>query len=148
MSSSKMNLILAWFSSFLIFFTLSSNKIDNGLNGYYQEFMDLAKQECNKISPPSQFSITFSLLSGDNVGECTTYLVRRKIEIDKNYWNNSSIETKRQLMFHELTHCVLDMDHVNSESNYMNPYLVELPAEELYRQVKQNMATYCNNRLD
>jgi hypothetical protein len=136
--------LFVWISSIILFFMLPINNIDKELQSYYKEYMDLAKSQCDKIKPPTQFSIRFGKLSDDNIGVCTYYVNRREILIDNNYWRMSNLEIRKQLIFHELTHCILGIDHINLESNYMNPYLLELPEEELYIQVKQNMKAVCN----
>ena len=139
-----MGFLAVWISSVIMFFTLPMNNIDKDLNLYYKEFMDLGKKECKKIQKPNQFSIKFSKLTDDNIGLCTVYVHRKEILIDENYWAISNLETRKQLVFHELTHCILNKDHVNSEDNYMNPYLIELPKDVLYEQVKDNMVKFCN----
>jgi hypothetical protein len=140
----SMSGLFIWISSIILFFILPINNIDKDLQGYYKEYMDLAKSQCNKIKPPTQFSIRFGKLSDDNIGVCTYYLNRREILIDISYWRMSNLETRKQLMFHELTHCILDMHHIDLESNYMNSYLIELPKDVLYEQVKDNMVKFCN----
>jgi Zn-dependent peptidase ImmA (M78 family) len=140
-----MGLLAAWFSAIILFFTIPLNNIDKDLNVYYAEFMALGKEQCNKIQKPNQFSIRFSKLTDDNIGLCTVYLHRKEILIDENYWTISNLETKKQLMFHELTHCILNKHHIDTEDNYMNPYLIQLPEDVLYNQVKENMTQFCND---
>ena len=139
-----MGFFAIWISSMILFFTLPMNSIDKDLNSYYKEFMDLGKEHCNKIQKPNQFSIRFSKLTDDNIGLCTVYIHRKEVLIDENYWAISNLETRKQLVFHELTHCILDKNHIDSEDNYMNPYLIELPKDVLYEQVKDNMVKFCN----
>jgi hypothetical protein len=139
-----MSFLAIWISSVILFFTLPTNNIDKELNSYYKEFMDLGKERCNKIQKPNQFSIKFSKLTDDNIGLCTVYIHRKEVLIDENYWAISNLETRKQLVFHELTHCILDKNHIDSEDNYMNPYLIELPKDVLYEQVKDNMVKFCN----
>lgn len=141
-----MGFLAVWFSSVVLFFILPINNVDKDLNVYYKEFMDLSKKQCNKIQKPNQFSIRFSKLPDDNIGLCTIYIHRKEVLIDENYWSISNLETRKQLVFHELTHCILDKHHIDSEDNYMNPYLIELPQDVLYNQVKDNMRLFCEQR--
>ncbi len=139
-----MSFLAVWISSIILFFTLPINNIDKELNSYYKEFMDLGKESCNKVQKPNQFTIKFGKLTDDNIGLCTVYIHRKEVLIDENYWAISNLETRKQLVFHELTHCVLDMHHIDLENNYMNSYLIELPKDVLYEQVKDNMVKFCN----
>ena len=41
--------------------------------------------------------------------------MHREIIISKTRWDQLSFVHKRELIFHELGHCVLDLDHVKSE---------------------------------
>ncbi len=141
-----MGFLAVWVSAVILFFTVPSISIDRDLNSYYNEFMNLGNQQCDKIKKPNQFSIRFSKLKDDNIGLCTVYLHRKEILIDENYWAVANLETKKQLMFHELTHCILDKHHVDLENNYMNSYLVELPEDIFYEQVKDNMRLFCEQR--
>ena len=43
----------------------------------------------------------------------------KKVIIDFNYWNNASFAEKEFIIFHELGHCFLDRDHLDS-SNAQN----------------------------
>jgi hypothetical protein len=139
-----MGILAAWVSAIILFFTIPLNNIDKDLNSYYKEFMSIGKEQCDKIQKPNQFSIRFGELTDDNIGLCTFYLHRKEILIDENYWAISNLETRKQLVFHELTHCILDTHHIDAEDNYMNPYLIQLPEDVLYNQVKDNMIKFCN----
>ena len=55
------------------------------------------------------------------VGQCYTYSDDSKeIVIDENYWKNLDYLDKEYVMLHELGHCVLDRDHVNSKDSNGN----------------------------
>lgn len=44
------------------------------------------------------------------------------IHIDQTDWNNLSSSGRKQLIFHELGHCVIDRPHSNSTNSIMYPY--------------------------
>lgn len=54
----------------------------------------------------------FKKLDKPTVGLCTSYEEgSRKIEIDPDYWQSVNALGKEQLVFHELGHCALNLDH-------------------------------------
>jgi hypothetical protein len=80
-------------------------------------------------------SISFNALSG-YVGVCKIYNNgQRRIEIDREYWDNSGDLVKEELLFHELGHCILNRKHdetMTTHSDYrhrfpnsiMYPYII------------------------
>ena len=62
--------------------------------------------------PSRQVAGFFTTLDVPTVGLCTSYSEGlRKIEIDPTFWAKSNPLTREQLIFHELGHCVLNLDH-------------------------------------
>lgn len=67
----------------------------------------------------------------DAVGLCYAFVYSngkpyfRKIEILKSFWDTATPQTKRVLVYHELGHCALDLNHkpVNSPT-IMAPYVL------------------------
>ncbi len=55
------------------------------------------------------------------VGQCYSYSDNSKeIIIDENYWRDLNDMDKEYIMLHELGHCVLDRDHLNSKDQNGN----------------------------
>lgn len=52
----------------------------------------------------------FEQLEGTTIGECR-YEEPPVIAIDPDYWNKASDEKRESLIFHELGHCFLGLDH-------------------------------------
>lgn len=82
-----------------------------------------------KISYPS---IIFGDLSDIRVGVCTLYSNGNwEIIIDKEYWENTSRESRIGLIFHELGHCILHRGHeeqfIITEHNYQVPKSLMYP---------------------
>lgn len=76
---------------------------------YYERFTDVYKVDVKYVA--GWFADTNSH-SENAVGICYSYTDgSRRIEIDPDYWANSSDDGKEQLMFHELGHCALNLDH-------------------------------------
>lgn len=111
---------------------------------YQKDFVSLTKPYCAKIETPPRFLIKFGKLSDSEIGVCKVFLFRKEITIDKEYWDKASQGIKKQLVYHELTHCILNIHHVDDFFNYMNPYLNEIPETELLLQVEKNAQDYCN----
>jgi hypothetical protein len=140
-----MAFLLSLFASLLLFLSAPNKKADSELYPYYKDFMAFSKKKCSKIETPNQFLLTFGTLKNDQIGLCYTYpFNKREIFIDESYWGIATEIEKRQLIYHELTHCILDKDHVNDAENYMSPYLFPLEEQELYKQLTINIEEFCN----
>ena len=144
MRNPRMVFLVSWFVSLVLFLSIPIKQVHPELIEYYKNFMVLVKQECPKIEPPRQLILEVGVLSDNNIGVCYYYTVKRNIVVDKFYWETATHQQRKQLMYHELSHCVLNKDHVQSELDYMNPYATEVSDEELIRQVKENAVSFCN----
>lgn len=144
MRNPRMVFLVSWFVSLVLFLSIPIKRVHPELIEYYKNFMVLVKQECPKIEPPRQLILEVGVLSDNNIGVCYYYTVKRNIVVDKFYWETATHQQRKQLMYHELSHCVLNKDHVQSELDYMNPYATEVSDEELIRQVKENAVSFCN----
>jgi hypothetical protein len=64
-----------------------------------------------------KLSINFSNLEGTTIGRCYWLLNSEiEIEIDKNWWDNSSFLSKEFLIYHELEHCIRYRMHTNQKT--------------------------------
>jgi hypothetical protein len=52
-------------------------------------------------------------LPGTKVGECYSSQIESTISILRSYWNQSSDYGKEHIIFHELGHCFLGLEHQN-----------------------------------
>lgn len=101
---------------------------------YYKEFQDV----CN-IVPTTP--IDFKEIESPSVGLCrmwTGQKVYTQIEIDPSYWEKASEPHRRWLVFHELGHCLLGLEHDETmedgvPASIMHPYIAH-KAEELLEQ--------------
>lgn len=57
--------------------------------------------------------IYFEEQTGNVIGVCKSKGAYRAIEIDPEWWNEADDWGREALMFHELSHCILDQDHRN-----------------------------------
>lgn len=136
--------VLTFLTFVFVLLNINIKKTDHDFNKYYEEFIQITKKECDKIEKPSRLSINFSNLTEDQIGLCIIFPLKKHILIDSRYWNKATEQQKKQLIFHELTHCVLHYNHVDNIFNYMNPYIIELPDYVLTEQTKEYARLYCN----
>ncbi|NOT37395.1 MAG: hypothetical protein HOP11_08465 [Saprospiraceae bacterium] len=64
-----------------------------------------------------ELNIKFSLLNDNAVGQCQKSKDSHTILIDQTYWNSLSILDKELILFHELGHCILNREHIDSSNN-------------------------------
>lgn len=84
--------------------------VDERARSLVNEYFWLSKQ--NNITFTHKVSVGFKVLNdGLAVGMCTFGPGWREIDIDSNYWYNSTNTTRLALVFHELTHCYCGRDH-------------------------------------
>lgn len=133
-------------ASLLIFEATPIRYVNTELLPYYNKFMDFTTQICtkDKYFYPNKIYIGFSSLKGNVIGECSVSREAFYINIKSDYWFHSKDSVRESLMFHEMTHCVLKMDHVDDRNNYMNPEINEdLTKEQIEAQLIQNLNKRC-----
>jgi hypothetical protein len=92
----------------LLGFSLQYKSVDPAFIKYYESFnRDANNQVTSRIL--DRTSMVFSNLEGDTVGRC--YYLSYSMEIDEGYWNMISEKRKKNLIYHELGHCVLRRGH-------------------------------------
>lgn len=80
--------------------------VDEALASY------LVKFELDVGASTKDIDVVFGALDGDVVGVCYAWTDgKRKIVIDKEYWDLEREEQKEELIFHELGHCAMGLDH-------------------------------------
>jgi hypothetical protein len=110
---------------------------------YYSEFMVLYNHYCSHRKLPSKIKIRYKRLPEGIIGLCTSSAISATISIDPEYWETANDEQRKQLMFHELGHCFLDLDHVEEKRHYMNAYVTDLTDLELMSQVNEDFRSKC-----
>lgn len=58
------------------------------------------------------------------------------IVLDSAYWYGASETEKQALLFHELAHDILNVDHSKDECSFMYPELYECQLDDLYEQIR------------
>jgi hypothetical protein len=78
-----------------------------------------------------------------NSGLCKVFYGRKEIDISRHTLKYAPIY-KDQVFYHEMTHCLLDKDHVSNPNNYMHESsFPNLSKEELLEQVKIDIKKGC-----
>lgn len=124
-------------------------KVDPVIEPYVEEFKSIGQSVCNKVdyfTPPKtiiQFKKSLLTEKENIIGVCYRSNISYKIEYDEDYFYGLSPTSKKALVFHELTHCMLLIDHSEDRHNYMYENLVELDEKTLYNQLKDNFKKRC-----
>lgn len=75
------------------------------------------------------------------IAQCILYSNgRRDIQVDPTIWNNADDSAREQILFHELGHCALFLDHI-STLNSSN-----CPVSVMYPYAFGDSSCYLNNR--
>ena len=115
------------------------------VKNYYNEYVSYIPHDCRrKVFRFNKFNIKFSPLGGDFIGFCNKMFRERKIILDTQYWKWMSEADKKQLLFHELSHCLINKNHVEDMTNYMYPTAYTVPEEIFVAQVKEDIKNYCD----
>lgn len=148
MKNKRLAFLLAIFASFLLYLHVPLKSINKDLNPYYQEFMELYDKHCPDRPLPAKLIVRYQGLPGMIIGLCSRMYEGSVVSIDPLYWVTSNTLEQKQLMFHELTHCVLYLSHLeNLETNhYMAPHMEEITNEELIGQTVNLMQQVCKNQ--
>lgn len=124
----------------LIFF----NNINVELKPYYHSYLNMLHTHCN-INPAPRFTLDFKSCGEDKcIGYCLPGKLEQKVFVDREFWNRSTKFVREQLIFHELSHCILHAQHSKDKSNFMYPYTpVDISKAEFYNEVNDLMEQTC-----
>jgi hypothetical protein len=129
-----------------IFYFFGPVSFDNKvLEPYKLEVMTMIQQHCypsQYYNPKKQF-LYFKQLTDGAIGQCVLNPFYYKIEIDPDYWRHLSEDERYQLLAHELTHCVLLIDHIDNKNDYMYYYMVDIPKDIVKKQLLENIKLRC-----
>lgn len=124
--------------------------IEKELIPFLEEWKTLYKKACNKpidqLVPPGLSLILLRPTKAGVLGVCY-YSYGRGFEIHISPgllvspdWDNKM----RTVVFHEFTHCMLNVKHTEDPNNYMFKYITEMDEETLNAQVLQNLREHCD----
>jgi hypothetical protein len=131
-------LTLGW-----LFIVAPFNYVEPELLIYKQDYDAIAGRYC-KFPFINKMYLGFVPSDEDGVlGVCKKNLLGNSfvIEFNRNWWDQLDDSQRRQLVYHELTHCYFDVDHSEKLYHYMNAYMDDV--YELDEQVKHTLIDIC-----
>jgi len=128
--------------------------ISNETKDHYLLYKSIYEFNCNKKleTNTDRFIVTIvptlKPLINDNrhiVGLCfQNRLGHKYVLFERDYWDKASTLKRNILVFHELSHCLLDKKHVHDANSYMYPTLPDISMIQLYDQFTKDVKLYCN----
>ena len=106
------------------------------VNSWNNELMTIEKDCGKKLKLPSKILVDFGDTEGA-IGYCQRFPNGFKIIIDKNYWDNKLDDLgKRQLLLHEMMHCIFKVGHnLKDPNHFMYPEYTPIKESDLLIQV-------------
>ncbi len=90
--------------------------VDQQLWPFFEKFEAAAKQRGRTINlATQQIKATIEPIPASNVGLCSRTNNDRVIIIDQKFWTSRSLLSRELIVFHELGHCSLQLEHRNSQ---------------------------------
>lgn len=116
------------------------------LRYYTKDYYKLVKSRCpgKARDLTNMYSIDFIDNSKEYIGVCMWRYNGYKIFINREWWNKAIEPEKRQLMYHELAHCVINKMHINDRQHYMYSYFTPLFYEDYIKQVVSDIDVWCS----
>jgi len=99
-------------------------KIDKRLEPSVDWVMNIVNEECPKHNYfwPSKIEIKIEDKPNYSyIGICRKNPLTFIIEVQQYFYEMEQEEFIKQLMAHELIHCIFNQDHINEDGNLMNP---------------------------
>ncbi len=92
-------------------------QVDLELASYLEDFIHEGEaRSYQPVVDPRILDIRFDTLSGPVTGQCLTYSDgRREVKVSVSFWSNASAFEREFLLFHELGHCLLDREHLDTQ---------------------------------
>lgn len=124
---------------------VSKNNIDPQTKKFYKEYISYIPETCKPdILRQNKIIIRFEKLESNFIGFCNRMFKQRVILLDVGFWSWTRETDKKQLLFHELSHCLLNKEHVDNAAHYMYPSQLALSESFFVEQVKEDIKEYCS----
>jgi len=125
-------------------FLLPERKINKDLEPYYNTYVKQLDTFCpGKYKEPHQIVIDIKPLVGNNIGLCFKLFTKRYMYVDENHYEYSDDYKRKQVMYHEFSHCLLDKEHVADPNHYMYFEDNVILPHVFESQVIADMRTWC-----
>lgn len=126
--------------------------VDRDFTSYVTEYDGLYNSVC-KVNSDTRRDYLLSIQyyndsdADGTIGYCQFLLFKNRIRFDKEWWSSASGFQRRQLVYHELTHCYLNLGHSFDTKNYMYPFIHSMREDMLIQQTKDTLDRVCNYGL-
>ena len=121
--------------------------VDIGLSPYVQEYYNLLHDYCPNKSYNTTVMYNIKIVSDlddEAIGVCYRFFSGYKILIKKPWWDMATDANKRQLIYHEMAHCLIYREHeMRDMSHYMYPEFNNILQEDLLIQTVQDIEDFC-----
>lgn len=127
-------------------FVLKYRAVNPELAPYVNDYYNIVHKFCpDKQEKETNFYIISFVdsMSDYNIGVCYHQINGYQIEINRKFWLTASNLDRRQLLYHELAHCVINKPHVEDMHNYMYPDFYSVKYQSLYEQVALDVINWC-----
>lgn len=118
---------------------------DSRLKPYFED--NLA--EIQSFCKPSQYHLPYfhAAYFGNTEGDVVAYCEQKRngyiMVFNKRFWDALNETNKRQLMMHEMVHCLFKQPHFNSNFHFMATYFVAIPEPMLGIQFREYLYRKC-----
>lgn len=115
---------------------------------YYSNYKTLLSVYCPNQYKTGGESIEFGTRhrNNDEIAYCAIFPFKWKIFVDVDYWKLASPEKKLTIIRHELSHCMLGVDHSLDKNNFMYAYLPTLTFIEIENQTVELLKKTCKRK--
>ncbi len=123
-----------------------SNK-DDALMPYYNETLSIVRERCtpDQYFFPKIQGIRFYNAPEDSgeIAICESNKLGFRIGFDRASWAAASEADRKQVMAHEVVHCLFNQDHVQDAENFMAPYFARMDEAVLLKQLDEYLSNKC-----
>lgn len=114
------------------------------MDNYYKTYVNQLNTLCpNKFKEPHRLIVDLKSLPKNNIGLCVRWFTKRYMYVDISHWSYSYEYKRKQVLYHEFSHCLLDKEHVSNPNHYMYFQDNEIMPHVFESQVIADMKTWC-----
>jgi len=114
----------------------------------FNEQMTVIKERCepHKYRNPNFFTTVMFRDLKEEIAYCQHKVNGFVLVFDKGYWDYIlSKSDKKQVMMHEIVHCVFKQEHVEDPNHFMAPYFEPMTDAVFDQQVKLYLLSKCSD---
>ena len=125
--------------------------VDKELKPYVLEYHALLTKYCPnhkyRTTPFYSVELTDKFPEGfqDKIGLCSPRINGYEILVKTEYFKKLNDNDRRQLLYHELSHCLIMKQHDPDTGNYMYKALYSIPKATYIKQVIKDIKDFCKD---